>query len=85
MARFAYAEEGSLLPEEKRRRRAMSIVDFIAVGRGLPSVGGAFCPNAVVGVRADDDGVIPKGPGSGAPYSPAWCSMLQMTVPSKVP
>jgi len=83
MAQFACAEEG--LPEEKRCRRAMSIVDFTAAGRGLPSAGGTFCLNAVVGVGADDDGVVPEGPGGGVPYSPARCSTLQMTVPSKIP
>ena len=71
MARFACAEEGSSLPEEKRHQRAMSVVDFTAAGRGLPSAGGAFCPNAVVGVGADDDGVVPERPSGGAPYSPA--------------
>ena len=85
MAWFASAEEGLPLSEEKRRWRAMSIVDFIAVGRGLPSVGGAFCPNAIVGVGADDDGVVPEHLGRGAPHLPARCSTLQMTVPSKVP
>ena len=85
MAWFACAEEGSPLPEEKRRRRVMSNVDFTAAGRGLPSAGGAFCPNAVVGIGADDDGVVPECLGGGAPYSLARCSTLQMTVPSKVP
>ena len=82
MVQFAYAKEG--LPEEKRRRRAMSVVDFAAAGRGLPSAGGAFCPNAVVGVGADYDGIVPECPGGGAPHLPAQCSTLQMTVPSKV-
>ena len=80
MAWFAYAEEGSPLPEEKRRWRAMSVVDFTTTGRGLPTAGGAFCPNAVVGVGADDDGIVPEGLGGGAPYSPARCLTLQMTV-----
>ena len=66
MARFACAKEGSSLPEEKRHRRAMIVVDFTAVGRGLPSAGGAFCPDAVVRVVADDDGVVPRRPGGGA-------------------
>ena len=62
MARFACAEEGSPLPEEKRRRRAMSVVDFTAAGRSLPSAGGAFCPNADVKIGADDDGIVPECP-----------------------
>ena len=62
-----------------------SIVDFVIVHCGLPSAGGASCPDAIVGVGADDDGVVPEGPGGGVPYSPARCSTLQMTVPSKVP
>ena len=65
MAQFAYAEEGSPLPKEKRCRRAMSIVDFAAVGCGLPSAGGASYPNAVVRVAADDDGVVPGRPDGG--------------------
>jgi len=70
--------------KEKRRRRVMSVVDFSAAGRGLPSAGGAFCPNAVVGLGADDDGVVPEHPSGGAPHSPTRCSTLQMTVPLKV-
>ena len=65
MAWFACAEEGSLLPKEKRRWRAMSVVDFTVVGCGLPSAGGTFCPNAIVRVAANDDGVVPGCPGGG--------------------
>jgi len=85
MARFACAEEGSPLPKEEGRWRAMSVVDFTAVGHGLPSAGGAFCPDAIVRVVANDDGIVPECPGGGAPHSPAWCSTLQMTVPLRLP
>ena len=76
MAWFTCAEKGSPLLEEKRRQRATIVVDFAAVGHGLPSVGGALCPNAVVGVGANDDGIVPKRPGGGALHLPAWCSTL---------
>ena len=66
MARFTGAEEGSLLPKEERRRGVLSVVDFAVVGCGLPSAGGASCPNAVVRVAADDDGVVPRHPDGGA-------------------
>ena len=84
MAWFACAEEGSLLPKEKRRWRAMSVVDFTVVGCGLPSAGGTFCLDVVVRVAADDDGVVPGCPGGGTPQSPAWCSLLQMMALSKI-
>ena len=83
MARFAGAREGSLLPKEVRRRRVLSVVDFAVVGCGLPSARGAFCPDAVVRVAADDDGVVPGRPGGGTPQSPVWCSLLQMMALSK--
>jgi len=66
MAWFTGAEEGSLLPKEERRWRVLSAVDFAIVGCGLPSAGGAFCPNAVVRVAVDDDGIVLGRPGGGA-------------------
>ena len=50
MARFAGAEGGALLLKEERRRSVLSVVDFAVVGCGLPSAGGAFCPDAIVRV-----------------------------------
>ena len=65
MARFAGAKEGSLPPKEERCRRVLSVVDFAVVDCGIPSVGGAFCPDAIVRAMADDDGVVPRHPGRG--------------------
>ena len=48
-----------------------SIVDLTVIRCGLSSVGSTPCPDAVVGVGADDDGVVPERPGGGAPHSPA--------------
>ena len=62
----------------------LSVVGFAVVRCGLPSAGGAPRPDAIVRVVADDDGIVPGHPSEGAPQSPAWCSTLQMTVPSKV-
>ena len=45
------------------------------------------CPGGgvVVWVVADDDGVVPGCPVGEAPQSLVWCSMLQMTTPSRIP
>ena len=45
---------------EEGRWRAPSIVDLVVVRCGLPSAGSASCPNTIVGVGADDDGVVPE-------------------------
>ena len=66
MAWFACAEEEPPLPKEKGRRRAMSVVNFAIVGCGLPSAGGASRLVAIVGIAADDDGIVPGRPSGGA-------------------
>ena len=43
-----------------------SIVGLAIVCCGLPSARGAPCPDAVVRVAADDDGVVPGPTGKGA-------------------
>ena len=42
-----------------------SVVDLAVVRCGLPSAAGASRSDAVVGVAADDDGVVPGCPGRG--------------------
>ena len=44
----------------------LSVVDFAIVRGGLSSAGNAPCPDAVVRVAADHDGVVPGRPGEGA-------------------
>ena len=56
---------------EEGHWRAPSIIDLAIVHYGLPLVRSASYPNAIVGVGADDDGVVPERPGGGAPHSPA--------------
>jgi hypothetical protein len=65
MVRFTCAEEGSSLPKEERHRRVLSVIDFVIIGCGLPSVGGTSCPDAIVRVAVDDDGIVPEHPGRG--------------------
>ena len=43
-----------------------SVVGLAIVHCGLSSVGDAPCPDAVVRVAADDDGVVPRCPSKGA-------------------
>ena len=53
MVQAALAEEESLLPKEKDVRCVP------------PLVGGVSCPDTVVRVAADDDGVVPRCPSGG--------------------
>jgi len=96
--------EVSLPSKEKGHWKVPSIVGLAVVCCGLPLAAGAPRSDTVVGVAADDDGVVlrcPGGgavvrvvadddgvvlgcPGGGAPQSPAWCSRLQMTTPSRI-
>ena len=67
MVRVACAEEEPLLPKEEERWRVPNIIGFAVMCCGLPSVGGAPCPDAIVRVVADDDSVVRGCPGGGAP------------------
>ena len=80
----AFAEKSSLPLKEEEYWRVPGVVSLTVIRCGLPMVGGASCLGAVVEVAADDDGVVPGCLGGGVPQSPAWCSTLQMTAPSKV-
>ena len=71
MVRAAFAEERlPPPPKEGERRRVSSVVDLVVVRCGLPPAGGAPRSGAVVGVVADDDGVVPRCLGGGTPQSP---------------
>ena len=65
MVRVTYAEEGSLLPKEEERWWVPNVIGFTVVHCGLPSAGGAPCLDAIVGVVADDNGVVPGRPAEG--------------------
>jgi len=64
MVRAALAEE-SLLPKEKERWRALYVVDFAVVRCVPPLAGGVFCPDAIVRVASNDDGIVPGCPSGG--------------------
>ena len=57
-------------PKEGEHRRVSSGVVLAMVRCGLPPAGGAPHLGAVVGVVADDDGVVPGCLGGGTPQSP---------------
>ena len=76
MVRVAFAEKGSPPSKEEGHRKVPSVVGLAVVRGGLPSAAGVPRPDAVVGVVADDDGVVPGCLGGGAPQSPVWCSTL---------
>ena len=61
-----FAEKGPLLPKKEGHWRVPSVVGLAIVRCGLPSAGGAPCLDTVVGVVADDNGVVPGRPGGGA-------------------
>ena len=61
MVRAALAEE-SLLPKEKEHWRALYVVDFAVVRCGPPLAGGVSCPDAIIRVVANDDGVALDAP-----------------------
>jgi len=65
-----FTEERLPPPKEGEHRRVSSVVDLTVVHRGLPPAGGAPRSGAVVGVVADDDGVVPACLGGGTPQSP---------------
>ena len=66
VVRAAFAGK-SLPPPKEEYWRVPDIVSLAVVRCGLPTVGGASRPGAIVGVAADDDGVVPGCPGGGAP------------------
>ena len=67
----AFVEEGlPPPPKEGEHRRVSSGVVLAMVRCGLPPAGGAPRSGAVVGVVADDDGVVPGCLGGGTPQSP---------------
>ena len=66
MVSAAFAEKGSLPPKEEAHWRVLSIVGFAIVRDGLSSARNAPYPDVVVGVVADDDGVVPGRPDGGA-------------------
>ena len=61
----AFAMEVSLSSKEKGHWKVPSIVGLTVVCCGLPSAAGAPCSDTVVGVAADDDGVVPRCPSEG--------------------
>ena len=84
MVRVVFAEKGSSSSKEEGHRKVPSVVGLTVVLGGFPLAAGIPHPDVVVGVVADDDGVVPGCLGEGVPQSPAWCSTLQMTAPSGV-
>jgi len=84
MVRVVFAEKGSPSSKEEGHRKVPSIVGLAVVLGGFPSVAGVPHLDVVVGVVADDDGVVPGCLSEGVPQSPAWCSTLQMTAPSRI-
>ena len=84
MVQVVFAEKGSPSSKEEGHRKVPSVVGLAVVLGCFPSAAGVPHPDAVVGVVADDSGVVPGCLGEGVPQSPAWCSMLQMTAPSGV-
>ena len=78
-----FAEKGSPSSEEGHRK-VSSVVGLAVVLGGFPSATGVPHLDTVVGVVADDDGVVPGCLGGGAPQSPTWCSTLQMMAPLRI-
>ena len=66
MVRVAFAKKGSPSSKEEGHRKVPSVVGLAVVRGGLPSAAGVPRPDAVVGVVADDNGVVPGCPGGGA-------------------
>ena len=67
MVRAAFDGKSLLPPKEEEYWRVPDIVSLAVVRCGLPTVGGTSRSGIVVGVAADDDGVVPGCPGGGAP------------------
>ena len=67
MVRVAFAEKGSPPSKEEGHGKVPSVVGLAVVRGGLPSVVGVPRSDAIIGVVADDDGVVPGCLGGGAP------------------
>ena len=67
MVRVVFAEKGSPSSKEEVHRKVPSVVGLAVVRGGFPSAAGGPRPDAVIGVVADDDGVVPGCLGGGAP------------------
>ena len=63
----AFAEKSLLPPKEEEYWRVKGVVSLAVIRCGLPTAGGASRSRTVVGVAADDDGVVPGCPGRGVP------------------
>ena len=66
MVRVTFAEKGSLPSKEEGHWRVPSVVGLVVAHCGLPLAAGAPCSDIIVGVAADDDGVVPRCPAGGA-------------------
>ena len=67
MVRVVFAEKGSPSSKEEGHRKVPSVIGLAVVPGGFPSAVGVPHPNAIVGVVADDDGVVPGCLGEGVP------------------
>ena len=59
MVRVAFAEKGSLPSKEEGHWRVPSVIGLAIIRCGLPLAAGDPRSDAVVGVAAHDDGVVP--------------------------
>ena len=59
MVRVTFAEKGSLPSKEEGHWRMPSVIGLVVVCCGRPLAAGAPRADDVVGVAADDDGVVP--------------------------
>ena len=69
MVRVAFAEKGSPPSKVEGHQKVSSVVGLAIVRGGLPLAAGVPRPDAIVGVVADDDGVVPGCLGEGVPES----------------
>ena len=70
MVRVVFSEKGSPSSKEEGHWKVPSIVGLTVVLGGFPLAVGVPHLDAVVGVVADDDGVVPGCLGGGPPQSP---------------
>ena len=67
MVRVVFAEKGSPSSKEEGHRKVPRVVGLAVVLGGFPSAAGVPHPDAIVGVVADDDGVVPGCLSEGVP------------------